>query len=305
MSHKKNKKFKPDSIVIPEEELKWLPDDLATRYRERRNNVQYLLKLIARAKVDILIDQARDEISKSISELLTDEYWIGRGIRMREGIKTDLVHWLTERRLSVKVESPSWHYDHSGSLRPMTFMDHPDPKSELKEFVENIYTGESTATYLSGCGLCYNTLLDTVTDDLDNDDPVLIELAIKKYEHLAKLIPDDIHCVISEELEDMYYIKNLGIITKAISDVVDCTVESFCNSDSILFGFAQNCIKVCELSNTAYQLANDIYRIPGSKIVTLTYGYAHDEFDIDGSTITNLDGIDSPRLNLKAESHPH
>ena len=69
---------------------------------------------IVRAKHKEAIQFAITEIDKSIHELFTPEYWLGRKDRLIEFISESIITTLESNSFQIHVESPLDYYDASG-----------------------------------------------------------------------------------------------------------------------------------------------------------------------------------------------
>ena len=126
---------------------------------------------------------------------------------------------------------------------------------------------------------------------------------------VTKLIDDHIDMLEQFNVENRHIIMNIVMgdkLSTSIHDLsndltwnCDLTFKEFCELDSRLTEMLMLSYKAKEMRITANLLANDIFRIPGRKIITLT-STNHSSFDIDNDKVTNTEPINF--INLLAIS---
>ena len=129
-------------------------------------------------------------------------------------MNTIICDWLiTDNLYTHEFSYNTFEYDKSGELHDFTILDYPDPKDNMYEVLDNIYTGTKTPTYMSGMGWTYENILDNIDDTLDTTDNYIITEGLKKYEcYVDKLGKDRLTDIIiaatdkyyNDEFSDVY-----------------------------------------------------------------------------------------------------
>ena len=248
----------------------------------KKHKKQNPVDLIKQQELEQYEKEAEIEINKTIDVLYTDEYWNNKKIEIRNKMNTIICDWLiTDNLYTHEFSYNTFEYDKSGELHDFTILDYPDPKDNMYEVLDNIYTGTKTPTYMSGMGWTYENILDNIDDTLDTTDNYIITEGLKKYEcYVDKLGKDRLTDIIIAAT-DKYYNDEFSIMCDCITSLENITVSEFCEKDVKLTEFLHDCYYKIELEKTTNNLILDINKITGRKKVSISSLFSNSSFDVD------------------------
>lgn len=152
--------------------------------------------------MEININCVKDH-TDAIAERVNEQFQIEKE-SIREKLLHEIKEYITPIPIHYKWEHDGCPYDDSGILEPNGTV---NLNQTIAEFLENEYTGQKVATYISGSGfyyLNYGDELSYLTREIESD---ILERTTRKYleELFDERIPDDVfEEIICDYHDDIY-----------------------------------------------------------------------------------------------------